>query len=299
MTSGSLFSHAESFTRRLFVTLKSPRSQRVAWAAAVVIFFGGFAVSLMARPDLISAVRPDAALIVVLVLCPAMTIVTATATRETARLAGVDMDFQASLRLAVMSGAANYLPVPGGPLLRTAVMQTAGASLKDAGLANVAAGISWMSATFSFAGACALLFEPFLAAASLGLGAILFAAAAGITRTLPGKRAGLVRIMFVNLGSAAVYAVAIHVSLNAFGVGWDFPHAAVIAAAGVIGAASSITPSGLGIREAVAAGLASLIGADPAAAFAATAAAHVALAAVTGVLSACFFFLGKPAHTAS
>ncbi|GJL90366.1 lysylphosphatidylglycerol synthase domain-containing protein [Hyphococcus sp.] len=188
-----------------------------------------------------------------------------------------------------MSAAANHLPVPGGPLLRTAVIQAAGGSLKNAGLANIVAGVVWMSATFLFAGMCSALLDASLSITLLGLGSILFAVMLGAARPLPGGRNKVIHLLLISLISAGAYALSIYMALNAFGASWSFPQAAVIAAAGVIGAASSITPSGLGIREAVAAGLATLIGADPAAAFAATATVHVAMAGFTGFVALYFF----------
>lgn len=299
VTNGCALSRIQTASRRVVRTLKSPRSQRVVWAIAVIVFFGGFIASVASQPKLISAFHWNIALVIVFFLCPAMTIINMATTREIARLAGVKMSFSAALRLAVMSSAANHLPAPGGPLLRTAVIQAAGGRLKDAGLANVAAGIGWMSGTFLFVGAWALLLDALLGAVLLVLGVVSLAVTFAVARTLPGNCASLMRLMSINLVSAAAYALSIYVALNAFGAAWSFSQAAVIAAAGVIGAASSIAPSGLGIREVAAAGLASLIGAEPAAAFAATATVHIAMAAFTGAISLYFLICGRAAPMAA
>lgn len=293
MTNGRVLSRVLTAAQRASTALKSPRAQRITWAVAVVVFIGGFAASIASQPQLLSSFRLDAALVLIFFLCPAMTMINMATTKETARLAGVNMGFSAALKLTVMSSAANHLPAPGGPLLRTAVIQAAGGSLKDAGLANVASGLIWMSATFLFAGAWALLLDVRLASALFLLGAILFIVTFAIARSLPGKHASLMRLLPISLISAAAYAFSIYVALNAFGTVWPFPQAAVIAASGVIGAASSIAPSGLGVREAAAAGLASLIGADPAAAFTATATVHIAMAAFTGAIALYFFVRGE------
>lgn len=290
---GRILFCAEAGLRRVIRALKSARYQRVAWAVAVIVFLGGFVASVASQPKLVSDFHLNAALVIVFFFCPAMTVINMATTKEIARLAGVKMGLSVALKLAIMSAAANHLPVPGGPLLRTAAMQAAGGRLKDAGLANVTAGISWMSGTCLFVGASALLLDTLLAIALFGLGLVLFAVTFGAARLLPGRFLSLMRLTITNLISAAIYALSIYVALHAFGAAWSFSEAAVVAAAGVIGAASSITPSGLGVREIAAAGLASLIGADPAAAFAATAAVHVAMAAFTGVISIYFFARGK------
>lgn len=269
---------------RLRDVLSTPRAQRIAWAVAVMIFFGGLAASFVARPSLMTGLRPDAIALLALALCPLMTVINMAATKELARAAGVTFSFSASLELSVMSTAANHLPAPGGPLLRTAAFQSAGASLKDAGLANIVLGVLWMSAAFLFAGPWTLALDFPLGVSFLGLGAGLFVISIAMSRRLPGGCRSSLRLMALSIVSAATYAAAIYVALYAFGAAWTFPQAAVIAAAGVIGAASSIAPAGLGVREATSAGLAVLIGAEPAAAFAATATVHVAM---TAVMAAC------------
>ena len=284
--------------RRLHCMLKSPRVVRIAWGAAIIIFFGGVAISVAARPELILSFQLESLLVVGLLFSPAMTLINMIITKETAALAGVAMSNTASLRLAVMSAAANHLPVPGGPLLRTAAIHAGGAGLKDAGLSNIVSGIAWMSATFIFVSVCAVFLDATLALALGMLGAILGAAMLGVARSLPFRRAVLVRLCLISSISAAVYAGAIYTALNAFGGNLSFPVAAVIAAAGVIGAASSIAPSGLGVREAAAAGLATLIGVDAAAAFTATAIVHIAMAGFTGVC-ALFFFVQSKSKTAA
>lgn len=280
--------HMIEMARRLRKALRSPRGERIAWGAAVAIFFGGLAFSLASRPSLASAIRFDSMAILVFALCPLMTGVNMLITRELSRAAGVRLSYVASLKLAVMSTAANHLPAPGGPLLRIAAFREAGATLKEAGMANVAQGLIWMSAAFLFAGPWALALDFLLGFCLIGLGLALLAVAIAIAGRLPGSYASGVRLFAVSFLSAALYALSIHVALQALGAVWSFPQAAVIAAAGVIGAASSIAPAGLGVREAASAGLATLIGADPAAAFAATATVHVAMVAVMAACAAVF-----------
>lgn len=288
MTAKDALSRMLNMSRRAQAALTSPRAQRVVWGIAVVVFFGGLALSLASQPSLLAGLRLEALMILGFALCPFMTAVNMALTKELARLAGVALSFSAALKLAVMSTAANHLPAPGGPLLRMAAFQSAGASLKDAGLANIALGLIWIGATFLFAGPWASLMDWRIGAAFAGVAAAFLVIAFAISARLPGGVAGAVRLLAVSLVSAAAYAFSVYVALHAFAAMWTFPQAAVVAAAGVIGSAASITPSGLGVREAAAAGLAALIGADPAAAFAATAAVHIAMTAVMGACALLF-----------
>ncbi len=258
---------------------------------AVLLFFGGFAAAAVSQPALIADLRAEPMLIIVFALCPLMIGVNMLTTKELANFAGARMGFASSLRLAVMSTAANHLPAPGGPLLRMAAFQRAGASLKNAGLANVAAGFIWMSATFFFVVFFAFSFTPQLAAASFCIGVLCLLAALVLGRKLPGGMGAMGRLFVVSAIAAALYATAIHYALTAFGIEGTFASAAVISAAGVLGAAASIAPSGLGVREALAAGLAVIIGAPPAAAFAATAIVHAAMGLLMGFCA--LYFAGR------
>lgn len=296
MINAQTYRSLETALRRLQTALKSPRAQRIAWVLSVTIFFGGIAFSLLTQPSLFNEFRVDLALIVLVVLCPIMTAINMVVTKELARLAGVSFRPVAALKLAVMSAAANHLPAPGGPLLRMAALKNAGARLKDAGLATMGAGIIWMGATFVFAGLWALRLQPLLGCALLVAGASLLALAYVMTNRLPGGLPAAVRLFLLSIVSSAAYAVSIYVSLLALGVMQEFSYAAIIASAGVIGAASSIAPSGLGVREVAAAGLAGIVGADPAAAFTATAGVHIAMAAVTGLCALYFSFNHSPAQ---
>lgn len=276
--------------------LKSPRAQRIAWGISVTIFFGGVIFSVLAQPSLFNNFRLDLALVVLVVLCPIMTVINLVMTKQLACLAGVSFRPIAALKLAVMSAAANHLPAPGGPLLRVAALRTAGAKLKDAGLATAGAGVIWMGATFIFAGFWALGLKPLLGYALLVAGGLLLSIAFAITRRLPGGVSVLARLFIVSVASSAAYAISIYVSLLALGVVQEFSYAAIIASAGVIGAASSIAPSGLGVREAAAAGLAGILGGDLAAAFTATAGVHIAMAVVTGFCALYFSISHSPAQ---
>jgi len=281
--------------RRIQAMLRAPHAQRIIWMIAVLVFLGGLVVSIAAQPALIANIRIETILVVLLALCPLMTCANMLTTKELARLAGAQMNYFAAFKLAVMSTAANQLPAPGGPLLRIVAFQAAGAKLKDSTLATLAAGLIWMGATFLFAAAWAFSLNLWLSASLLGAGGVMTAAAFMMSMRLPGGALSAGRLFAVSSVSAALYAAAIYWALLSFGVSWSFGQAAVISAAGVIGAAISIVPSGLGVREAASASLAAMIGAQPAAAFTATASIHLAMLVIMG---GCALFFASRNKTA-
>ncbi len=73
MTAKDIFASLPGIMRRMLGVLKNPRVQPVIWVAAVVIFFGGFAVSIAAQPSLIADIRIETMLVLVFILCPLMT----------------------------------------------------------------------------------------------------------------------------------------------------------------------------------------------------------------------------------
>jgi len=278
--------------------LRKPHIQRIVWGAAVLVFAGGFIVSVKAQPSLLSEMRPGAMLLLALVICPLMTVANMLTTKEAARFCGAHLGYGAALRIAILSTAVNHLPAPGGPILRTAAFQQAGARLKHAALANIAAGLIWIGATFIFASHFAFALAASIAIGCLGFGVLCLGAAMAIARRLPGGVASMVRLAAISYGAAILYTIAIYCALSSYGVDWSFAQTAVVSTAGVIGAAASIAPSGLGVRELASAGLAALVGADPAAAFAATASVHLAMLLVMGVCALPMAMRGKKAVSA-
>ncbi|NNL90377.1 MAG: hypothetical protein HKP25_15050 [Marinicaulis sp.] len=265
-----------------------PTMQRLAWAVAVIVFIGGVALSIRANPKIVQDIDYALLGLILFVLCPVMTAANMLITREIGRVAGANLDYAQSLRLAVMATAINHLPAPGGAILRTAAYHDAGATLKDAAIANAVGGFAWMGVTFLQAGLFGATVSFTLGSIFFGIGAALTIASIWMARKRPGRLKDLPALFGVCALSAFTYAICIVAAVRALGESAAFAQAVFISTSGVIGAAASIAPSGLGIREAAAAGLGVLINVDPAAAFSATALVHIAMIVIMG-LCAVFF----------
>lgn len=273
---------------------RTPEARRLGWIVALILFFGGLAMSLKARPDLFASVQFGPLVPALLALVVVMTLANTFTVREIGRLAGARLTTTKSFSVAVMSAAANYLPVPGGPIYRVVAMQQAGAGLKAAGFANIAAGLIWMAATFLLAGLCAALITPWLGASLLLAAAVLGCGSIWMAHRLPGGNRALLVLFIISVAAACIYALAVHLALAMIGAEASLVQSTIVSAAGVIGAAIALTPSGVGIREGASAGLAALVGVDPAAAFAASAVVHVM---ILGFLMLCAAgFAGTQTH---
>ena len=278
------------FYRKGRSLLGQPKNQRIAWAVALIVFLGGLSISIVTQPDLFSDLQFGPIAFVLGVLSPLMVAVNVAAIVETAKLSGTKLSAYAALRITVMSAAANHLPVPGGAILRVVAFREAGASLKAAGLSNITAGLLWMAATFLFAGVFAFSISFGFAFLLITAGIVCAGGAVVLSRGLSRNLYYCTRLFVVSLLSALFYSCAIYCALLALGVEASFSQSIIIAISGVIGAAISLTPSGLGVREATAAGLAAMIGVAPGAAFTAVAIAYLSMLTLMGGFAA--FFAG-------
>ena len=105
---------------------------------------------------------------------------------------------------------------------------------------------------------------------------------------LPGGLSAVARVGVLGVVTALLYAFALFVVFGVIGAETSPAQAIVVSASGALGAALALAPSGFGFREGTAAGLAVLVGVDPASAFAASALLHIAM---LGFLIACAAYL--------
>jgi hypothetical protein len=251
---------------------------------AFALFVTGLTISILTNPNLLRDIRLAPALALLLGVFPLIVAGNVAQTLAIARIAGCRFSLSAAFRVTVFSSAANHLPLPGGILLRVGAMTAAGADAKRAAAATLASGFLWISAAFAIAAPFAAMGAPPLAFALAGAALVSGAAGLYLAFRLRRRFLDLLSLLGLNLLCAVTYALAVFVALAALGAA-DAGVALVVSAAGVIGNAVSLAPAGLGVREAAAAGLAALIGAEPATAFLSTTLVHAAAMAHYAVIS--------------
>ena len=181
-----------------------------------------------------------------------------------ARIAGQRPPLSQLLEIAVVSSAANLLPLPGSPLVTVRSISEGGSSYGTALAASAVPGFTWLGVTGVGGGIAIVIVGPLVLGAvviALGIGAltatlILFRS----TAPAAGRLALVVSIVAVESGWLAVSALRLGLAVTALGVHIDPAQALALSVAGALTVAIGFLPGGLGLREALIAGLSPLIG---------------------------------------
>lgn len=254
----------------------SGRSRQVVLGVAAVAFLVLALLSWREFPrDQATGVRWPV-LLVAGVLGPSITIwLNASEFRLQAALAGQTRARADALRISVLSTAANLLPLPGAVLVRGQSLVAGGATLGRVAAITAGTGLLWLATSF-FVGAIGLLAN--------GLGAVGWGAAvaglvcAGVgARTLATSPSDVVtppligRLLCVEVGITVVSAVRFAVVLYGLGIRVTLFQGMAITVTGALANAAGVFPAGLGLREALTAGVSVLVDLPAAAGYAAAA----------------------------
>jgi hypothetical protein len=198
---------------------------------------------------------------------PLMTLANAAEYRVSGIIVSRTIGCAAALRIAVLSTAANLLPLPGGPLVRVKGLVDEGERPPRAVAVTLVMGGAWLATSLLVAGLFADV-EPEIAGLLIGVGMLVGATVvAALVRLIRKRRAPLIA-MVGGVELAATLATGFRMWLVALALGFDLGSGAlVLGVAPVLGAAVVIVPAGLGVRELIASLAAPAVGLDPAAGF--------------------------------
>lgn len=181
-----------------------------------------------------------------------------------ARIADQRPSVRRSLDVAVVSSAANLLPLPGSLIVTVQSLSASGSTYGGAIVAGAVPGLAWLGITGVAGGiGIAVAGPPVLGAAVTAAGVAVGAIAARLfAATAPerGRRALAARIVAVEVGWLVVSALRLALAVVALGETVDLPQALALSVAGALTVAIGFFPGGLGVREALLAGLSPLIG---------------------------------------
>lgn len=169
-----------------------------------------------------------------------------------------------SLRVAVVSSAANLLPLPGSFLVTVRSLSEDGSSYGSAISAGAVPGLCWFSITGIVGGAAIAVEGPPL----LGVATVLVGCVAGVAAfkvfqaTAPdgGSARLALAVIAVEVGWLVISALRLGLAVTALGVSISPTQAVALSVAGALTVAIGFFPGGLGLREALIAGLSPLIG---------------------------------------
>ena len=255
---------AEPFLVRAVARLQRKKGNRMLYAVAAMLFVASTVYAFRE----ISGISLHWGWLGIAALLAPITLLLNGAEYEVAgRILGHRVRFAESFRIAVLSSAANLLPLPGSFLVKTEALKRKGSGYPAAGRANAALSAGWVTTSLLLAGAVLAVTGQLvigviflvLATASAVITVLLIGRPA--SRWLPnGGRIAAVESGFVIVSSLRIYAV-----LHGIGVGATFPQSLVLALAGAMAALGAVFPAGLGLREVIAGALSPLVGLEIAA----------------------------------
>lgn len=235
--------------------------------------------SFRSLPDTGKSPRPLVMVPYVLLLAPTMLALNALEYRAMGLALGHRIGFRSAARVGLTASLANYLPAPGGVVVRTAALKGKGSSIGSAVSINAVAGLLWLALASLAAGIALLLTGalPQRGALGVALGAVcLVAAALWARRSGQGWRRSFGRLVWVEAGIVVIAGLRVWAAFLAIGQTASIGAAVAISSSTVIAAAVGIFPAGLGLREAISGGLAVAVSVPSAAAVAAMAIDRVA-----------------------
>lgn len=235
---------------------------------AVLAFGGAWAVASL---DLTwSDISPFHLALNLLVLTPALLGVAALSLKITAAAIGRDVSSALAVQVVAAANVAELLPLPGGALVRGAALVKVGARVGEAARLILLTALLMLGMTLALSGlALGALTDAiwyWLAAAAL---AAVFVVLVLLSRHA--ARRHLMAMIAIRLATLALTVLRLVVASATLGSDFGWIEAALYSAAPTVGAAVGIVPAGLGVNEAIAAGLASLVAGSSATAFLAVA----------------------------
>lgn len=266
-----------SLTMRLLPAIGWTRSfiarrRRIMLALATILFVAGFAWSLDAADIAFGAIAWHW-LLGAVVLGFGGVVLNGLELSASAAAIGRRFPAHEAVHLSSVGILSNLLPVPASALVRGGALVSKGATIAESGRILLYVGLLRLSVAGMFTGA-ALLSGPLgllIIAASALCSAVLFVLIARVGGVL-----AVFALLALRVGMLAIVAAQLLLGFWALGAAASLIDAALHSIAPVVGSAVGIVPGGLGVSEAIGAGLAVLAAASPAMAFAALALTRLA-----------------------
>lgn len=245
--------------------------RRVALILAVAGFAVGIALSIRAQPDILVNLSLGPVLMIILVAVPVTTGLNSLEFQMATRLLSQRISFRDSLETTIIGTAANMLPLPGSAMVKVARLKSLGVTVKSGAAMTLFMAMIWLGLALLYAGSWIVS----LGGRAIGTilivsGATIFVVAmlAGIRQL--GKWRLPLQLSAIRLVLIVVDASRFLICLFALGLTGSFAQASALTVSSVLGSAVSIVPAGLGVREAVAAGVGPFVGLAASSAFVAT-----------------------------
>jgi len=246
--------------------------RKVALILAVVLFLGGLAWSISVFPVELSSLRPLPALAVVFIGVPVTVLLNAWEFLLSVHYTQKKATLRSAVEVTVVATAANMLPLPGGTIARVSALSSLGVGLRTGIAVNLLIALLWLGLALVYSGVwirandTGYIANLFMATGAIvSIAAFYFLGRNSGSWLLAGKLSGMKTALLV------VDSARLLLCFWALGVPADFAQSSALALSSVLGSAVSVVPAGLGVREAAAGALSTIVGLALAAGFLATA----------------------------
>ncbi len=228
---------------------------------AVLFFLVSLIFAIRAFPSNISDLRPWPMIMVAIFGVPAMLLLNSAEYWLSAVFNNKRPSLRDSIEITIIARAANMLPLPGGTIARVAALKSLGVSVKDGIGINLLLAFLWLGLSLIYSGVwmwSIVKSDYTIYFMSLGIFVLLPTTIYLFHRSRDFKFIFLV--VSTKTLSLIVDSAKIFLCFYALGITATFAQSSSLAVSGVLGSAVSIVPAGLGVREAVASLLASMVG---------------------------------------
>jgi len=278
--------------QRALAWLKGVTKAYRGWIIAIagLAFVVGVAVSINSLALTWSDIAPGYILLSAFVIVPIALSYGALNFIILARGAGQSVPFARALKVSCVASFAEFLPIPGGAMVRGGAMMQQGSGATDAAAHVMINALLWVACAAIAAAAAIGLDNP--ASWPIGL--------AGLTGVIlctlwlwnkAGAAIALLAIVMRVIG-LAIAGARILAAFLAIGIAASFFEIYPFVFAAILGSAASIAPGGLGISEILAATIATLSTISSQAAFIAVALNRVIGLVISGVITAIIVVFG-------
>lgn len=235
--------------------------RNTAFVLAVLFFLVSLVFAIRAFPASIGDLRPWPMVLVMVAGVPAMLLLNSAEYWLSAVFNNKRPSLRDSVEITIIARAANMLPLPGGTIARVAALKSLGVSVKDGIGINLLLAFLWLSLSLIYSSIWmwSIVRNPY-AIYFLGLGIFILLPTAIYLYHRSKDPKFIFLVVTTKTLSLIVDSAKIYLCFQALAISATFAQASSLAVSGVLGSAVSIVPAGLGVREAVASLLASMVG---------------------------------------
>ena len=238
-------------------------------AIAAMLFVVAFAVGLVNLPPINRPIRWELLAVAGLVGSPLRLLLLAAEYDASARMTGhSDVSFRESLRISVLSTAANLLPLPGSAMVRADALRRKGTPLRGAMVSIVIIAILWVATGALLIGISVVVASGSSFGLALCLGGVVALAGTYLvmrrTATSSNINRLYIRILVIESAFIVLGSVRYFLVLRGMGHSPSLSQAAALMLSGMVATMTGIFPGGLGIREVMAGVISGLVNLSPA-----------------------------------